>query len=566
MRVRRLLVGFLATIGAATLMLTLSLALGGWWLMQRLERVRELPEQILLVADFRAGLEDRAPEGLARLGLRPRLGLSEAVLALERAAADPRVKGLVARIGDGGQGFATTQELRAAVAKLRAAGRGTVAHADSFGELGPANEGYLLATAFERVRIQPVGLVGLTGMMAEVPFAKTFLDEIGVELSVGRREQYKTAFDSLTEPGLTPANREMLEALLKSLSGQLVAGIAEGRGLPEERIRAIIDEGPYTAEEAAELRLVDDIAFWDEALAEARAATGAEAVPLATYAQASGPGAGGTPVAFIRASGPIFRGKARVGIAADDLAAALADAVEDEEVKAILLRLDSPGGSPVASETIARQIRRAVAAGKPVVVVMGNAAASGGYWIAKDATTILAQPATLTGSIGVIAGKPVLAGLWQHLGIDWARLPTAANADIWSINSDYSPAGRARLESLLDALYTSFKAGVAQGRKLAPETVERIAKGRVWSGQEALGLGLVDGLGGLLEAEAAVRVAIGLEAGAPLDLRPFPKLRPPWAEVLDLLDSGGSGLVDLVRIAAAIVDPGAARMPMLSIR
>jgi protease-4 len=566
---RRLLVGLLATIGALTLLLAVALAVGGWWLVQQLERARGLPESILLVADLREGLDDRLPDPLARLRLEPRLGLSEAVLALDRASRDPRVKGLVARLGDGAQGYATIQELRAAIGRFRAAGgRSTVAFADSFGELGPGNQPYLLATAFERIRLQPVGLVGLTGLMAEVPFAKALLDDLGVSLSIGKREQYKTAFDSLTETGLTPANREMLEELLASLAGQLAGGIAEGRGLAEGRVRAIIDGGPYDAAEAVELGLVDDLAYWDEVLAEAKAATDGETVPLAAYAAATEPEEGaGTPVALVRASGPIFRGEGQFGgIAADSLAEALGDAVEDVEVAAILLRLDSPGGSAVASETVARQIRRSVAAGKPVIVSMGNTAASGGYWIAKDATTILAQPATLTGSIGVIGGKPVLAGLWEELKISWARLPTAANADMWSNQSDYSPAGRARLEGLLDAIYQSFKAGVAEGRKLPPETVERIAKGRVWSGREAVELGLVDELGGLLEAQAAVRMAVGLDPAAALDLRPFPKPRSPFAEALELLRGEVGGLLGFMRGTAALLGPGVARMPPLQLR
>jgi protease-4 len=230
------------------------------------------------------------------------------------------------------------------------------------------------------------------------------------------------------------------------------------------------------------------------------------------------------------------------------------------------LRIDSPGGSPVAAETIARQIRRAKAAGKPVIVAMGNAAASGGYWIAMDATSIVAQPATLTGSIGVIAGKPVLQGLWEQLDVRWAQLPAAANAAMWSVNTPYSERGRARLNDLVDALYASFKAGVAGGRSLPAERVDQIAQGKVWTGAEARELGLVDKLGGLVEALDTVRAALGLEPGAPLAVRPFPPPRTPFARILELLRVELAPLDRMRALVAMALAPDLARMPALHIR
>ncbi|HMR32465.1 MAG TPA: S49 family peptidase [Geminicoccaceae bacterium] len=561
----RLFVGLLATLGLVVLLMVGGIAAGGWWIARHFEQRNALPNEIVLVADLRGGLDDAPADGLAGLGIGGwGLGLSDVVLALDRASRDSRVKGIVARLDDTSHGLAGAQELREAVGRFRDSGRFAVAFADSFGELGSGNEGYYLATAFERIRLQPVGLVGLTGLMAEVPFAKALLDRIGVVAAFGRREEYKTAFDTATEYGLTPANRAMLEQLLSSLSAQLVAGIAESRDMEEAAVRRLIDQGPFTAEEAVDNGLVDDLAHWDRVLDEA----GSSRVDLDDYAATEdGPPADATAVAFVRATGPIVRGNGLAGrIGADDMADALSDAVDDPDIRAILFRIDSPGGSAVASETIAHQVERAIAAGKPVIVAMGNAAASGGYWIAMGATKIVAQPGTLTGSIGVLGGKPVLAGLWDHLDIDWAQLPAAANADIWSMNTPYSPSGKARLDHLLDDIYANFKQGVAEGRKLPPERVEEIAKGRVWAGSDALGIGLVDELGGLFEARQATRVALGLAEDAPLDLRPFPRPRTPFDRAMELLQSESGMLGRIASAVAALTESGIARMPALQVR
>ena len=568
-RLRRILIGLLALIGLGTVLTVLLLGMGGWWLVQRFERSLQLPGEIVLVADLRGSLEDGPDRGFAGLSLRAQPRLSELVLALDRAAGDPRVRGLVARLDDSAHGFATTQELRDAVARFRRSGRPAVAFADSFGELSAGNEGYYLATAFDQLVLQPVGLVGLTGLLVEVPFARELLDRIGIEPAFVRREAYKTALDSATETGLTTANRAMLTRLLDELSRQLVQGIAKGRNLDEATVRALLDGGPYTAEEALERRLVDRLGYWDEVLAAA--GPDESHVDIADYVAADdGPPGTGTGVALVRGIGAIARGEGDGlggpdGIAADDLAEALAAAIDDPEIAAILFRIDSPGGSPVASETIARQIRRAKAAGKPVVVAMGDAAASGGYWIAMDATTIVAQPATLTGSIGVIAGKPVLQRLWQQLDVRWAQLPAAANAAMWSLNTPYTEVGRARLNELVDALYDSFKAGVAAGRGLAPDRVAEIAQGKVWTGAEAHALGLVDSLGGLAEAQDAVRAALGLAPGTPLDLRPYPPPRTPFQRALELLRVELQPLAGLRALLATVPAQDLARMPVLRI-
>ncbi len=531
---RRILVVFLASLGVLFLLLIVLFGALGWWAYRELAVAAPppLPERIILDVDLRGTLEEEIePSPLRLLEHAPRPDLTGTLEALAAAREDPRVVGLLARIDATSHGLATAQELRQAIARFRAAGKFAVAHAQSFGELGAGNEGYYLASAFEEIALQPSGIVGITGLLIEVPYLRGLLDRLGIAAEVEKRAEYKTVFESFTEYGPTPANREMLESLLDDLYAQLAAGIAEGRRLAPGEASRIIGGGPYTAREALELGLIDRIAHLDEYRDSLRTRTGGEAefVSLLDYLQRAGEREQGVRIAYVRASGLIRPGSGNFerGIFADDLADALRDAAEDEKVRAVLLRIDSGGGSATASETIARALAQLRTAGKPVVVSMGNAAASGAYWLVAAADRLLAEPATLTGSIGVVAARPVLAGLWSKLDVNWFALARGRHAGMYAISRGYSAEERARVAALLDDLYGRFLEVVAEGRGLPADKVARIARGRVWTGRQALELGLVDGLGGLEEAKAALRELLDLPADARLELVPFPPPRGP---------------------------------------
>jgi protease-4 len=383
-----------------------------------------------------------------------------------------------------------------------------------------------------------------------------------------------------TENTLTEAHRESLEWLADSLDEQLREGLATARGIERDRIGDLIDGGPYAADEALEAKLVDRLSYQDEVIEQAHdlAGEGAEMVGLEAYAAAAGPsGEPAATIALIRGVGQIQEGESDRGpggwvMGGDSTAKALADAIDDPEVEAILFRIDSGGGSAVASETIGRQVRRARDTGKPVIVSMGNAAASGGYWIAMDAASIVADPGTLTGSIGVLAGKPVLTELWHWLGVNWGHVQRGANADIWSTTQDFDAAGRERLENFLDRTYDAFTAGVARGRGMSQAEVEAIAEGRVWTGAQAKELGLVDELGGFSRALQIARETAGVGPEEPIELRPFPRPRGPLEEALDLL--GDPPLIgaetrfgwDRIRGWLDAVQPGILRMPPIIVR
>jgi protease IV len=573
---RRFIIGFLASLGAIGLLLAIGVTIAIWQLLPAAPP--EVPARAVLTVDLREPLDEAAPiDPLAQLGIRRRLALGELLLALERAGGDPRVTGLVARVSGEGPGLAQIQELRDAVARFRTKGKFALVYTDSFGEFGPGTAGYYLATAFDEIHLQPLGGLGLTGLLAQTPLLGALFDEIGIDPALDRRGPYKTFADMFTEQELTPEHREMLEALVDSLFSQIVAGISRGRNLDESEVGRLIDAGPYLAEEAEPAGLVDRLSYQDEVydLARERAGHGAELLSLEDYAARIEPFevANDAPViALIYGLGQIQRGDSDYGgalggfvMGADTVAEAFSAAVDDPAVGAILFRVDSGGGSAVASETIARAVRRAVEAGKPVIVSMGNTAASGGYWIAMNSTAIVAQPGTLTGSIGVVAGKMAFRDLSERLDVHWGSVQRGENADMWSPLEGYDAAGRARLQAFLDQVYDAFISGVARGRDMPKEKVRAAAEGRVWTGAQAHERRLVDELGGFVRALEVTKEAAGIAPDQPVELRVFPEQRAPWQEVLAMLD-GSPSVIDVARSWLQLLRPGVLSAPPLVIR
>lgn len=566
---RRVLVGFLATIGLITIVLVVAAGGVGWWIATKFLDEGVIADRMVLRLDLREAISEspgtpRLNDG--RLAAPPTV--VDLVLGLERAGRDPRVAGLLMELGDVRHGFGIARELREALLRFRAEGRFVVAWADSIGELGAGIEDYYLASAADELALQPVGQLGLTGLVFETPYARDLLDRLGVEPVVSRRSAYKTALEPATERAPTPAGREMMESLATSLMATVAAEVAATRRLDPERLLHLLGAGPYPAEEAVGLGLADRVAYRDEIETAVLTRAGADAriVKVDRYLrEAPSAGAEASAIGFVRAVGPIVRGGGELAttIGGDDLAEALARAIDKPEIRGIVLRLDTPGGSAVASETVARQVRRAVAAGKPVVVSMANQAASGGYWIAKDASCIVAQPTTLTGSIGVLAGKPVLTGAWERLGVRWDQVAIGENASLWSINLPADERAREILERMVDGLYETFKAGVARGRGLSPERVEAAAGGRVWTGAQALELGLVDRLGGLPEALAEMRILLRLPEGAELRLEPIPEDEPLWRLATKLLGKSAATLTWIQEVFGwiAALSNGAVLLP-----
>lgn len=489
---------------------------------------------IVLEVDFDQAIQEDASESpLKALGLDDSVTLQDTLAALEAGSKDERVKVLVARIGTGTMGFAQRQDVRDAIARFRKAGKKAYAFSETFGEVANGTGNYYLATAFDKIFLQPAGDVGLTGMIAETQFLRGTLEKLDVGVRGGHRHEYKNAFNTFTESKMTPAHREAMEALMQSFQQQIVLGIAQGRKMSPEQVQTLIDNGPYLAQQAVEAGLVDKLQYRDEVYDAAKDEAGKDArlLYLRSYLKKRGnPYKKGETIAVIYGVGGVQRGESSNNpltganiMGSDTVSAAFRAAADDDKVKAIIFRVDCPGGSYVASDTILREVARARKKGKPVVVTMGNVAASGGYFVALSADRVLAQPGTITGSIGVLNLKFLTNGLWGKAGVTWDSAQMAKNANMWSSHSDYTPEQFAKFNAWLDRVYDEFTTMVANGRKLPKERVLEIAKGRVWSGQDAVALGLVDELGGFNRAIEVAREVAKISADDDVKLVRFPK-------------------------------------------
>ncbi|MEU8266430.1 signal peptide peptidase SppA [Sphaerisporangium sp. NPDC049002] len=497
---------------------------------------------LVLELDLTEGLTEGPPsDPLSAVLAMRRTRLADVLEGLRRARRDPRVKGLVVKLGGRPMGLAMVQELRTAVVQLRAAGKLTVAYAETFGEFGAGTVPYYLASAFEKIYLQPSGDVGLTGISMEQRFVKNALSKIGVDYQIGQRHEYKTAANMFTQDHMTEAHRESAARIAESVIEQIVSGIADGRGLPPERVRELIDQGPFIGPEALSAGLVDKLAYRDEVYDEVRD-EGDLLLFVSRYAKGALtrklPHPGERVIALIHGNGMIRlgrSGRSPLGgggaMGSDTICAAFRAARRDDNVKAIVFRVDSPGGSYVASDAVWREVVLARRSGKPVIISMGDLAASGGYFVSMAADVIVAQPGTLTGSIGVFGGKPAVGELLGRIGVTSESVDVGVNSGMFSPSRAYSEPQWERVNAWLDRIYDDFVGKVAQGRGIDRDRAHELARGRVWTGADAFAGGLVDELGGLEDALALARSRVNLPKDAPVRsyprMHPLERLRPP---------------------------------------
>lgn len=478
------------------------------------------------------------------------LTLREAVSALHRAAEDSRVAGLIARVQLPAVAAGPVQELREAVAAFTAA-KPSLAWAETY----PGTLSYYLASAFGEVWMQPSGTVGLIGFATNALFLRGALEKAGIEAQFVARGEYKSAVNLFTQDHYTDAHREADTRLLQSLQTQVWQGVADSRNIDLDALDGLADRAPLLREVALDSKLIDRVGYRDQAYARIAELVGAEGISpesgdadddnapprlyLSRYARATGPGGSPRPsipgrkpkstIAVVTVAGSIVsgRGGSRLPFGSsnaggDTIAAGLREAAADDSVSAIVLRVDSPGGSVSASETIWRAVKKAREHGKPVVASMGAVAASGGYYVSMGADAIVANPGTITGSIGVLTGKLIARDLKDRLGVGSDAVRTNANADAWSINAPFTPEQHAQIEAEADLCYTDFVERVAQGRHLSIEAVQEVARGRIWTGADALDHKLVDELGGLRTAVRRAKVLAGLDEDAKVRLVSYP--------------------------------------------
>jgi protease-4 len=490
--------------------------------------------------------------------------------ALRKASRDPRVRTVILMPSTLDLPYwGKVQEMRDAVVAFRASGKTVTA----FLEYGGDRE-YYLASAADKVFLLPTSPLDLTGVASYEMFLRGTFEKLGVQADFLKIGDYKTAPNQLTERGFTPAHREMSESLNRDMYEQLIAGIAAGRKKPEPEIRALLDRGPFVAAEALASGLVDELAYEDQLddrvpeLAE----VGTSRIDGDAYQRVRAESVGFRPrsrVAVLYAVGTIVSGRSGYDalngsvIGSDSMVEQIRKIRDDDSIRAIVVRIDSPGGSSVASDVIWRElmITREDDPSRPVIASMSDLAASGGYYIAMPSDAIVAQPGTLTGSIGIYGGKMVLGGALEKIGVTGETVAFGANADIYSPFTTFSPDQRAKVQAFMQGFYDGFVQKVADSRKSTPEQIHAVAQGRVWTGKQAMAHGLVDALGGLDTAVALAKERAGIPEDEDVQLVVYPERR----SLLDALSEefgglGSAGLLTLVggperRAAAALTAP-----------
>lgn len=521
------------------------------------------PLPLVLELDLTAGVLTQAPgDPLSALRQRNVPSLDALLHGVREAARDDRVAAVVLLGGDE-LTAAQSDELGAGIDALRVAGKATYAYAPTFGELGAGTIPYALAARCEQVWLQPSGQVGLTGISLGLTLVRGALDKLGVEPQFGKRHEYKTAADLFAAHEVSDASREMAGRLAASVMEQLTGRIAEHRDLDAGAVADLVARAPLSAQEARDGGLVDHLGFRDQLDAALEAAHGEhELLYVHRYAKTRPQRSpveqvrrrGARQVAIVPVHGGIVDGRGRPGgpgpaggprAGAATVVRALRSAGESDRVAAVVLHIDSPGGSYIASDAIRHAVLQLRATGRPVVASMGTVAASGGYFAAMPTDRVFALPTTITGSIGVLAGKFVVAGLTERLGVVRELVGAGANATMFAPDVPFTDEQRARLEAWLDEVYEDFTRKAAQDRDMPWEQLEPLARGRVWTGADALERGLVDELGGRGAAVAWACERAGLRRDD-VDVVGWPQI--PFVERLKPAESS--------RAAAAAVGLG----------
>lgn len=502
-----------------------------------------VPSNAVLSLDLRGGLTDQDPQSPFAAFSKQSRSVMSIVDGLRRAEKDDKVKAVLIRLPETGVAPAAADEIRLAVKRFRAAGKPVFTHSQGLYPVGIVTSTYMLGASADEFWMQPNAPFQAVGVASEELFFKRFFDKYGVKAEYEQRYEYKNAVNPYLYSDYTPAHRESTLSWMTSVYESALGFAAADRKKEPAALRAALEAGPYDARDALAKGLIDKVGQVKDVQTEAlkRAGTSGKLVDFDDYIAAAKAveavsGAGKPVIAVVNAEGPIITGAAQNGspfgdgqtIYSDDISKALYDAAEDKDVKAIVFRVSSPGGSDTASEQILAAMRAAKAAGKPVVVSMGTYAASGGYWISSEASSIVAEPTTLTGSIGVFGGKFAVGEALSRFGVDVHGLSVGGEyAGAYRMGDGFTSTQRAAFAGQIDKIYDGFITRVAEGRKLPPERVREIAKGRVWTGAQAKPLGLVDEIGGFYQAVDKAKALAGL-SGKEVRLKTLPGARSPF--------------------------------------
>ena len=499
----------------------------------------------------------------------PDQSLTGLVMQFKKAKADSRIKAILLDIDMSGVGWGKAEELRDAIADFRTSGKPVYAYV----ELG-LNKEYYIAIACDKIYVAPPGELFINGLAADVMFFRGSLDKLGIYPDIFQIGKYKSAGDMFTQKEMTEAHREYINSLLDDLFGRYVNAIAQARHKTPDEVRALIDNAPYNAAKAKEAGLIDEAAYRDDLEKQIKSSLGYKEADTFTpvrgseYRDVSPESLGlnkGERIALIYASGDIGSGSSQnspsgdQSIGSDTVSKALNDAAGDKTIKAIVLRVDSPGGSGLASDIIWHAVEAANQK-KPVVVSMSDVAASGGYYISAAASKIIAQPSTITGSIGVVAGKPVMRGFYDWLGISNEYVLRGKTAGMFRETEKFSDEERAKFEEWIkNTYYDDFIPKVAKGRKKDAQSIDSVGQGRVWTGSQAKERGLVDEFGGLDRAIEAAKELAKIPADKGVERVIFPYPQTFLQQLLSTTDDSVNAKVEQQRAIAASLPEDARR-------
>jgi protease IV len=515
-----------------------------------------------LLLEVHGDLQENEPTSVLGQFLEPPATVRSIVDSLRKAAVDTRVTSVVIRPTGTAALWGKVQEVRDAIIAFKRSKKPIVAYLEYGGD-----QQYYLASACDKVFLMPTASLDLTGMASYELFLRGTLDKIGALPDAIHVGDYKTASNTFTERTFTPAHREMAESLNTDLYEQVIAGIAESRQKTATDVRRLVDHGPYLPEDAVRAGLVDDLAYQDEIDDKVQLGRGRintlrqheyRNVALNSLGLNRGP-----KIALIYAVGLISTGASnRDGgqvIGSDTMVEYIRKARADDSIRAIVLRIDSPGGSAIASDVIWREIML-TRDRKPVIASMSDVAASGGYYIAMPAHAIVAQPSTLTGSIGVVLIRFVIDGTLKKMGVNIETVKQGRYADLFSPVRPFTPDERKRLGELMQATYDTFVEKAASGRNSTPERIDAVAQGRVWTGKQAKEIGLVDELGGLDRALEIAKERAKIAAGTEVELVVFPPKKSLLEVVADPLGRNDRGTT----VAALLGSPNARALEAVS--
>ena len=512
-------------------------------------RAQPVPKSAILTIDFDAPYsETRGDNLMAEIagGVRSQTFL-DLITAINVAAADARVKAIAANASISSLGLAQIQDLRDTIKNFRASGKKAYLFSSGFGSFGRGTKEYYLATAFDEITMSPNSEAGITGISIEVPFFRKALDKIGVTPEFYSRYEYKSAMNSLTDFQMSKYYREEMGKMGESIFGRFIEDSAKARGISTQKLKNLVNNAPLSAAEALNSALIDKALYKQDWQAALKKEYKAKEIDIRDYADnISTYGKGVQAVAFVVIDGVIAEGESYAGSirnevvsGSDTIQKQLEEIAANKDIKALIVRVNSPGGAYGAADNIWHGLEQLKAQKKiPVIVSMGDYAASGGYFVALAGDKIIAEPSTITGSIGVLGGKMVLEGLWQKLGINWNAVNFGDNAGILSFNTRFSNKEKSIFNKSLDAVYEDFTSKVSTARKINKKDLDKLARGRVWTGEDALAHRLVDGIGGIETALAEALKAANIKQGEKFRIIYYPKEKTLQEKIQQLVNGG----------------------------